>query len=149
MSKFASNVAAVLLAPVILSATCLLCFFQVTPVLAAATVKTQGPVCEESPSSSDSSASTPIISANDSLVFVSNISDASGTSHDSSCKRMMEHVGIKVNTTDLNSGENHSVVFHSTFIENPKQVQNAVFKFPQKIFPVKENFLTGTVIKRE
>lgn len=148
MSRFISNIATLLLAPLILSATCLLCFVQVAPVSAASISETQGEVCSEGQTSTQTF-TTQTISINNPMAFATGVNMVSETDHDSGCKGMMDHPGTRVNSKDVSQNADHSVLFVVAETNHQFHDQKYPFTFFKKTVLIRDDFLTGTLIKRE
>lgn len=151
MSKLTSKIATFLFAPVILGASCLTCFLQAMPVSAATISMEQNQDCADYQNPIQTSESAPAISINEpvlALVAYSGMSPSAN--HISGCKVVMDmdNVAFEIKKQQPKQNFNKLAVLHTYFDHGNYQKQRLHFDL-FKTSPKKNNFLTGSVIKRE
>lgn len=127
MSPFVSKLATILLAPVILSASCFSCLIQATPVYAAAPVSVEMKMEMDAVHYSDRS-----VHAN----------------HGTDCRDENSHTNFKTKSFSL-SDEFHFAMVGSAFDFDKNVLRHQPLVEPLRIFRKHKEFLTGTTIKKE
>lgn len=148
MSRSISKIAALLIVPIVLSATCLLCFVRVMPIYAAPISMGQDQTCSEGQALSQGSV-TQTTSFNNPSMFFLDLNSVSKTNHDSGCKQMMNHLSARVHFKDLALNVDQPTSFVLTEMSRLNFDQKYLLTYFNNTISIRDEFLTGTIIKRE